>query len=124
MLHKYNEVIRFCIVGTLATCIHYGIYLFLNKFILVWLAYSIGYAISFIFNFYLTSVFTFQEKATVCKGIGFILSHLINYVLHILFLSLFIYLRVRKDYAPILVYVIVIPINFLLVRFVFKSPKI
>lgn len=124
MLRNYQEIIRFCIVGTLATGIHYGIYLLLNKFILVWLAYSIGYVISFIFNFYLTSVFTFSEKATVRKGIGFVFSHLINYLLHILFLSLFIWMGVRDNYAPIPVYLIVIPINFLLVRFVFKSKKI
>lgn len=123
MLHKYQEIIRFCIVGILATGIHYGIYLLLNQFVLVWLAYSIGYAISFVFNFYMTSVFTFKEKATVRKGIGFVFSHIINYLLHILFLSLFIWIGVGESYAPILVYLIVIPINFLLVRFVFKSKK-
>ncbi len=124
MWRKYQEIIRFCIVGILATGIHYGIYLLLNQFILVWLAYSIGYAVSFVFNFYLTSIFTFKEKATVRKGIGFVISHLVNYCLHILFLSLFIWMGVRENYAPILVYLIVIPINFLLVRFVFKSKKI
>lgn len=124
MLRKYQEIIRFCIVGTLATGIHYGIYLLLNQFILVWLAYSIGYAISFVFNFYMTSVFTFREKATVRKGIGFVFSHLVNYLLHIFFLSLFIWVGVQENYAPILVYLIVIPINFLLVRFMFKSKKI
>lgn len=121
---KYQEIMRFCIVGTLATGIHYGIYLLLNQFVLFWLAYSIGYAISFVFNFYLTSVFTFREKATVRKGIGFVFSHIVNYLLHILFLYLFIWMGVGENNAPILVYLIVIPTNFLLVRFVFKSKKI
>ncbi len=76
MLHKHQEIIRFCIVGVLATGIHYGIYLLLNRFILVWLAYTIGYVISFICNFYLTSIFTFKSKATIKKGIGFIFCHL------------------------------------------------
>lgn len=124
MLRKYQEFIRFGIVGTLATGIHYGIYLLLNQFILVWFAYTVGYAVSFIFNFYLTSIFTFKSKATIKKGIGFAFSHLVNYILHILFLSLFIWLGVKENYAPILVYLIVIPINFLLVRFVFKNKKI
>lgn len=124
MLRKYQEVIRFCIVGTLATGIHYGIYLLLNRFILVWFAYTIGYAISFICNFYLTSVFTFQSKATIKKGIGFIICHLINYILHLLFLTFFIWMGVEENYAPIPVYLIVIPINFLLVRFVFKTKKL
>lgn len=60
MLRNYQEIIRFGIVGTVATGIHYGIYLLLNHIILVWLAYTIGYIISFICNFYLTSVFTFN----------------------------------------------------------------
>lgn len=124
MLYKYQEIIRFCIVGTLATGVHYGIYLLLNQFVLVWLAYSIGYAISFVFNFYLTSIFTFREKATIRKGIGFVLSHLVNYFLHIFFLSLFVWMGVQENFAPIPVFLIVIPINFLLVRFVFKSKKI
>lgn len=124
MLHKYQEIIRFCIVGTLATGIHYGIYLLLNRFIVVWLAYTIGYAISFICNFYLTSVFTFQLKATIKKGIGFIVCHLINYILHLFFLAFFIWVGVEKNYAPIPVYLIVIPVNFLLVRFVFKTEKL
>lgn len=103
MFRKYQEIIRFCIVGTLATGIHYAIYLLLNQFIWVWLAYSVGYAISFVFNFYLTSVFTFREKATVRKGIGFVFSHFVNYLLHILFLSFFIWVGVGENYAPILV---------------------
>lgn len=124
MLRKYQEFIRFGIVGTVATGIHYGIYLLLNCFISVWIAYSIGYVISFICNFYLTSVFTFQSKATIKKGIGFIVCHLINYILHLFFLTFFIWVGVEKNYVPIPVYLIVIPINFLLVRFVFKTKKL
>lgn len=124
IFHRYQEIIRFCIVGVLATGIHYGIYLLLNRFILVWLAYTIGYVISFICNFYLTSIFTFKSKATIKKGIGFIFCHFVNYMLHLFFLTFFIWLGMGKNYAPIPVYLIVIPINFLLVRFVFKTKKI
>ena len=67
IFRRYQEITRFCIVGILATGIHYGIYLLLNRFILVWLAYTIGYVISFICNFYLTSIFTFKSKATIKK---------------------------------------------------------
>lgn len=121
---KYREVIRFIIVGIIATGIHYGIYLLLNRFILVGLAYTIGYVISFICNFYLTRIFTFKSKATIKKSIGFIFCHLINYILHLFFLTFFIWVGIEKNYAPIPVYIIVIPINFLLVRFVFKTEKL
>lgn len=120
----HPEVFRFVLVGILATLIHYGIYLILNIFIITWIAYSIGYFISFLFNFYLSSIFTFKSKATIKKGIGFGISHAINYGLHIILLAIFIQIGIPKNYAPIPVYMIAIPVNFLLVRFVFKSRRI
>lgn len=73
---KFNirEIIRFGIVGIIATIIHYGIYLALNLIIVSWIAYSIGYGISFLGNFYLSNRFTFKTKPTFKKGIGFGLS--------------------------------------------------
>ena len=85
-----------------------------------WLAYSIGYGISFLCNFYLSSIFTFRARPSLRKGVGFALSHLVNYGLHILCFSFFLHIGVPKEYAPIPVFCIVIPINFLLVRFFLK----
>lgn len=122
--NKYKEFFRFGIVGILATAIHYGVYLLLNLIMISWLAYSIGYGISFLCNFYLSSIFTFKEKASLKKGIGFGISHGINYLLHIVLLSLFLKLGIKEELAPIPVFAIAIPVNFLLVRFIFKSGKI
>lgn len=115
------ELFRFVIVGGIATVIHYGIYLLLNQFLNANVAYTLGYFISWCCNFYLSSKFTFKSKASVKKGVGFAASHLINYFLHILFLNLFLHIGIDEKYAPILVYCCVIPINFVLVRTVFKS---
>ena len=115
------EFIRFGIVGGIATAIHYGIYYLLLGFLNVNIAYTIGYVISWLCNFYLSSRFTFKSKANLKKGVGFALSHLVNYLLHILFLNLFIRLGVSEAIAPIFVYCCVIPINFLLVRTVFRA---
>lgn len=123
-INLYNQIKRFIIVGIFATAIHYGIYIALNYIMISWVAYSIGYGISFLCNFYLSSVFTFKSKATIKKGLGFGISHVINYLLHIVMLTTFIKIGVSEQLAPILVFGIVIPINFLLVRFVFKSMKI
>ena len=126
---KWREFIRFCIVGVLATSIHYGIYLALIHLIPVksgwWTnaAYTIGYLAGFVFNFILSARFTFKEKITVKNGIGFSVSNLINYGLHILFLNIVLWLGVPEKWAPIPVYCIVVPINFFLVRFVFKKIK-
>ena len=127
---KFGEFIRFCIVGLIATGIHYGIYLLLlglaggkGNQLYDNIAYSIGYALSFICNLLLTSRFTFKKKLTVAKGGGFALSHAVNYGLHLLFLNTFMWLGIPEKWAPIPTYIIVFPINFLLVRTVFKKFK-
>lgn len=116
-----REAIRFCIVGVLATIVHYGLYLLLKEVINVSVAYTIGYVISFIGNFVLTNVYTFKTQATAKKGIGFVICHVINYLLHIGLLNVFIWLGVPSSLAPIPVYCIVVPVNFLLVRKVVKT---
>lgn len=116
-----REAIRFCIVGVLATIVHYGLYLLLKGVINVSVAYTIGYVISFIGNFVLTNVYTFKTQATAKKGIGFVICHVINYLLHIGLLNVFIWLGVPSSIAPIPVYCIVVPVNFLLVRKVVKT---
>lgn len=121
MKQKFYEIIRFGIVGIIATIIHYGIYLTLNLIIVSWIAYSIGYGTSFLCNFYLSNKFTFKTKPTIKKGIGFGLSHFINYVLQVILLSIFIKLGIPDKYAPLPVFCIAVPINFLMVRFVLKS---
>ena len=126
---KIQQFIRFAIVGALATAIHYGIYL-----LIVWandigedetlytnIAYSIGYVVAWCANFYLSAHFTFQSNTSLKRGIGFALSHGVNYVLHIIFLNLFLWIGLSETIAPIPVFCIVIPINFILVRYVFTS---
>lgn len=115
------EFVRFGIVGALATALHYGIYWLLYHHINVNVAYTIGYIISWCFNFYLTAHFTFRTSTNIKRGVGFAASHLINYLLHIAFLNIFLWIGIPKSWAPIPVFCIVIPINFILVRYVFKA---
>lgn len=117
---KLSEFIRFVIVGIIATIIHYGLYFILQQIIDVNIAYTIGYVCSFVANFYLTAYFTFRKKPSWNKAFGFGGAHLCNYLLHIGLLNLFLWLGVNKPLAPFPVFAIAIPINFLLVRFVFK----
>ena len=118
---KWQEPLRFCIVGGLATAVHYGIYLLLNLWIWTWLAYTIGYALSFCMNYVLTNYFTFRTKPSVKNGAGFALSHAVNYGMHMGLLEFFLWLGVAEWLAPIPVYCIAVPVNFLLVRFFFKK---
>ena len=119
-LKRFPEFIRFVMVGILATALHYGIYFLLQRFINVNIAYTLGYALSFIANFYLTAYFTFGKKPSWSKAFGFGGAHLFNYLLHIGLLNTFLWLGLSKTLAPIPVFAIAIPVNFLFVRFVFK----
>ena len=62
------EFLRFCIVGVLATAINYGVYYLCLSFTNPTIAYTLGYAISFICNFFLTAKFTFKKKAGAYKS--------------------------------------------------------
>lgn len=119
-LKRFPEFIRFVMVGILATALHYGIYFLLQRFINVNIAYTLGYALSFIANFYLTAYFTFGKKPSWSKAFGFGGAHLFNYLLHIGLLNTVLWLGLSKTLAPIPVFAIAIPVNFLLIRFVFK----
>ena len=120
---KVTEFVRFGIVGVLATGIHYGVYYLLEQIINVNVAYTIGYVVAWLVNLYLTAHFTFKSQLSVKKGIGFAFSHLVNYLLHMIFLNIFLAVGFSDEIAPLFVFAIVIPMNFLLVRFVFKSKR-
>ena len=132
IFHKehFNEFLRFCFVGVLATGIHYGIYLLLIKTSSlegqIWInaAYLIGFIISWLCNLWMTARITFKTHLSLKRGVGFAVTHGVNYLLHLLFLNIFLAFGITEQMAPIPVYCCVVPINFILVRIVFKSNKI
>ncbi len=120
---KFRQFIRFGIVGTISSAIHYGIYCLALHFTNANIAFTIGYGVGLICNFFLTSYFTFSSKPSSRKALGFGMSHFINYLLEISLLNLFLWMNIGKFIAPVLVMIIVVPINFLLLRFVFTHKK-
>ncbi len=124
---KIREFIRFCIIGVVATLIHYGIYYAIikgfqiEKELWINIAYTIGFVTSWICNLWLSAHYTFKTTVNVKRGVGFAVSHGINYLLHLVFLNLFLWIGISATIAPWLVFCCVIPINFILVRTVFKS---
>ena len=131
MQGKLGEVIRFGIVGGLATVIQYGTYYGLIQLIPstaskgdahLWttVAMTVGYIVSFIFNFFASTRYTFRVKANAKRGAGFLFSHIVNYCLQMLTLNFFLWLGFSKAVAPIPMFCICVPINFLLVRFFLK----
>ena len=118
--HPRWAFMRFVAVGAFATALHYGLYLVLRAWMPLSLAYTVGYVVSFVANFYLTAYFTFHSAPSWRKLAGMAGAHGVNYLLHICLLNLFLWLGVRSALAPIPVFAIAVPVNFLLVKFVFK----
>ena len=108
------------------------------------LTYAAGYAVSFVANYIVSLRWTFKTEGSVSKGLGFAFSHLVNAGMHLGLLNLFravgagdalsmlvIWLAPwLVDWLPVLgrpesllplpVYVIVVPVNVLMVRFFLK----
>ena len=117
---KLGEVLRFGVVGVLATLIQYAVYWVLIHWLNPSLSMTIGYIISFAFNFLASTRYTFRVKTNARRGAGFALSHGVNWLLQMLTLNLFLWLGVSKQWAPIPMFCICVPVNFLLVRFFLK----
>lgn len=118
---KIGEILRFGVTGvvsTLATYLFY--YIFLN-----WLnptiSFTIAYLIAMAINYVMTTSFTFKVKANKKNAAVFVVSNIINYVLCAVFLNFFILLGVKEKWAPIPMYTICIPLNFIIVRYVMKE---
>lgn len=114
---KRAEMIRFALVGGFCTVLQYGIYVVFVHAVKVPAVVStiISYAISFIANFFLSSVFTFKSKANAKKGLAFTLSHLINMGMQTGFVAIF-----KGIVGPTLALLpalgICVPLNYFMVR--------
>ena len=116
----FGELIRFGMVGVLAVAIHYAVYWVLLHWANANVSYTMGYLISFLANYYLSSHFTFKEKASARNGMGFGCAHLLNYVLQMVLLNIFLWLGLARELVPFAVLSIAVPTNFVMVRFVIK----
>lgn len=107
-------------------------------------SYLFGYLVSFAANYIVTLKWTFRTQGNVKKGVGFAFSHLFNMGFQVALLNLFSLLGVgallvaavhylcpwavrllpvlaqQETLLPLPVYCIVVPTNFLMVRFFVK----
>lgn len=120
---KFSQLIRFGLVGGVATILQYGIYVVFVNAVKVPAVPStlISYAISFIYNYIASSFFTFRKKPNAKNALGFIASHAINMGLQTGIVAIFKGI-IGPTLALLPAFAICIPVNFILVRFVFNSP--
>lgn len=113
-------MLRFAVVGIAATALHYLVYYLLLSVLNPNMAYTIGYAFSFVCNYFLSSVFTFRVAMSWQRLAAFGFSHLLNYLIGLSLLNLMIFMGLSAEIAPLPVFVLVVPINYLLVRYALK----
>lgn len=119
---RLSEIVRFGLVGGLATVLQYAFYVILVNVVHVRAVPSsmISYGLSFIINFFLSSYFTFHSRPNAKKGAGFALSHLFNMGLQTGLVAIFKEI-VGPTLALLPAMAICIPVNYILVRFAFTS---
>lgn len=110
--------------------------------------YCIGYLVSFLVNYIVSLKWTFKTGSSVGKGVGFAFSHAVNAGLQVLLLNVFRAVGLGKIIAwgmvtlvpwltalfpilgqeesllPLPVYCVVVPTNFLMVRFFLTGKEI
>ena len=91
-----GEVLRFVVVGITAVALQYGVYALMLLVVNAFIANTIGY------------------------GVGFALCHVVNYGLQQLILHTAIALGMAPTLAPLPMFAITVPLNFVLVRLVLK----
>ncbi len=120
LLQLFVEARRFIVVGVAAVAIQYGAYLLLLQWLQPVVANTLGYIVSFLFNYIASTKYTFRVKSSARHGVGFAFSHLVNYILQSLLLVIFLWTGLQKGWAMLPVFAICVPTNFVLVRYFLK----
>lgn len=119
---KTAEFLRFCINGCLAVCIQYGVYWALLHFGAEKnIAFTTGYIVSFAYNFIATSYWTFHSRPTWKRFTGFAGSHVVNYLVQIVFLNAFCWLGFTEKISGLLAMAAAVPINYVILHFIYKK---
>ena len=129
---KYRSAVRFVLVGAFGTGLQYGIYyLLLNLFqqqwpdvgILTSLAFTIGFVMEMICNYFLTSFYTFKVRPNWINAGGFLFGRAINYVIQMLLLNALIWLHMSEEFAGILAIALAGVINYFILLPFYKDKK-
>lgn len=129
---KYRSAVRFVLVGALGTGLQYGIYyLLLGVFQTKWpeialltsLAFTVGYVIEMIVNYFLTSFYTFKKRPSWKNAGGFLFGRALNYGIQLLLLNVLIWLHMSEEWAGIVAIMLAGVINYFVLRPFYKDKK-
>ena len=129
---KYRSAVRFVLVGALGTGVQYGIYYLLLEFfkqqwphvaILTSVAFTAGFIIEMISNYFLTSFYTFKVRPNWKNASGFLFGRGFNYVIQIALLNILEGLEMSAELAGIVAIVLAGIINYFVLLPLYKEKK-
>ena len=132
MPKKYRSAVRFVLVGALGTGLQYGIYYMLlgvfqqhwpEVMILTSLAFTIGFVMEMICNYFLTSFYTFRVRPNWKNAGGFLVGRALNYVIQLILLNCLIWLHMSEEWAGIAAIALAGVINYFVLLPFYKDNK-
>lgn len=119
------KILKFLSIGVVNTALSYAAYLLIGKF----LGYKISYILSFLLNTYLNYFFykyvfnlnyKSSSKNTFIYFVYYIFSAMFSFIF---FLILIDFYKINEYFAPLLVLIIMMNINFIFNLFFFKKDE-
>ena len=119
---KFQEFLRFSIVGGVCTLIDACVFYLLYRNYGYRLAISAGFVASISVNYILNVYWSFKEKPTIKNAIGLLMAHVFNiFVIRMSLMWLFIDLiKLPESIAYVPTLLISIITNFIIIRFIVK----
>lgn len=119
-----REFVRFLLVGASNTAFFYAAYALCLRLIEYRLAYTVAFALSVVFSYWLNAQFVFRVKMSLTGLLRFPFVYLVQYVMGIAMMYVLVdRLNVSANVAPILVVCLTIPITFALSRHLLRGGR-
>lgn len=121
-MERFKHVVKkpifgFVITGLLSTGIMFGLYVILQKLMSYQYAYLLAYSISVI-TLYFMNLVVFKKPILLRSFLGFPLIYFLQYLVSAASLGFIVRLGFPVTFAPLLVFMILLPITFKLNRMI------
>ncbi len=116
---KIKQWIRFLVGGGINTAFTYGIYLILMLFIHYQIAYLIAYIVGVVFAYWFNAVIVFKVSLSWKGLFSYPIIYIIQYTISAFLLNIFVEtLQIDKTFAPLMIIIIMIPLTYVLNKYV------
>jgi|JFJP01.1.fsa_nt_gi putative flippase GtrA len=116
---KIKQWIRFLVGGGINTAFTYGIYLILMLFVHYQIAYLIAYIVGVVFAYWFNAVIVFKVPLSWKGLFSYPIIYIIQYTISAFLLDIFVEtLQIDKTFAPLMIIIIIIPLTYVLNKYV------